>query len=349
MLRPADVPRVAMLHGGIVDFHCYVFSVTLQKTQHLKGAMRHIRTMQMIADVARAGSIRRAAEDMNITSSALNRQIQRFEEELGAPIFERLPRGVRLNTAGELLMQHISAQISDLDRVRSQIADLSGVRRGHVKIACSQALVPTFLPAQIARYRAQHPGVRFTVRVRDRAQAERELANFEADLALVFEPVYLVDFQVLEAVPQPVCAVMAHDHPLADRPDLRLRDCLAVPHVLPTAEFGVRHLLEMATRGRSRELDPVMEADSFEFMRQYVLHEGVVGFQIPIGLGPGLDPRLVVRPLEARDCASGLLFVGQMRARSLPVATAKFALQVARNLEKSDAFPMPRHARDTEV
>ncbi|MBF9033130.1 LysR family transcriptional regulator [Rhodobacterales bacterium HKCCE2091] len=300
--------------------------------------MRHMRTLLMIRDVANAGSIRRAAEDMNITGSALNRQIQKFEEEFGGPIFERLPRGVRLNTAGELLMHHIQAQLSDLERVRGQVADLSGERRGHVTIACSQALNPTFLPREISRYRAEHPGVRFTVRLRDRAQAERELSSFTTDLAMVFEPVYLVDFEVIKAVEQPVCAVLARDHPLAAAAVLRLRDCLSAPHVVPSRDYGVRHLLDMATRGRSLGLDPVMEADSFELMRQYVLYEQVVGFQIPIGLGPGLDPRMVVRRIDPRDVEPGLLLVGQMRGRTLPVATAKFAQQVSSALEElSDA------------
>jgi DNA-binding transcriptional LysR family regulator len=216
--------------------------------------VRHLQTLRLIQDVARIGSIRKASEDLNITSSALNRRIQRFEEEFGTQVFERLPRGVRLNPAGELLMQHIRSQITDLDRIRSQVADLSGQRRGHVSIACSQALNPIFLPEQIARYRAAHPGVSFSVRVRDRAAAERELGSFSSDLALVFEPVYLVDLEVIKAIAQPVCAVMARDHPLASKPDLRLHDCLDVRHVVPSEDYGVRHLLDLATRGRSRRL-----------------------------------------------------------------------------------------------
>jgi DNA-binding transcriptional LysR family regulator len=296
--------------------------------------MRYLQTLTVIRDVARAGSIRKAAEDLNITASALNRRIQRFEEEFGTQIFERLPRGVRLNPAGELLMQHILLQLSDLDRIRGQVADLSGERRGHVAIACSQALNPIFLPEQIAAYRAEHPGVTFSVRVRDRAAAERELSTFASDLALVFEPVYLADFEVIKAISQPVAAVMAADHPLAKKSELRLRDCLAVPHVVPAREYGVRHLLELATRGKSRRLNPVLEADSFEMMRQYVLHERAVSFQIPIGLLPLRDSRIVVREIPARDLPTGLLLLGQTRGRTLPVATARFALQLASALER---------------
>ncbi len=295
--------------------------------------MRHLQTLRLIEDVARVGSIRKAAEDLNITSSALNRRIQRFEEEFGSQIFERLPRGVRLNPAGELLMQHIRVQTSDLDRIRGQVADLTGERRGHVSIACSQAVNPIFLPDQIARYRAEHPGVTFSVRIRDRAAAERELGTFSSDLALVFEPVYLVDFEVIKAISQPVCVVMAADHPLASKAELRLHDCLDIPHVVPSEDYGVRHLLDHAMRGRSRRLDPVVEADSFELMRQYVLYERAVSFQIPIGLRPSLDARLVVRELPERDVKPGLLLLGQMRGRTLPVASARFGQQVAAALE----------------
>lgn len=138
---------------------------------------------------------------------------------------------------------------------------------------------------------------------------------------------------MIEAVDQPVCAVMSRENPLARDGVMRLRDCLARPHIVPTREYGVGHLLGVATRGRSLGLDPVIEADSFELMRQYVLHERVVGFHIPIGLDPGLDPRLVVRPIDSRDVAPGLLFVGQMRGRTLPVAIAKFAPQISASLE----------------
>src|SRR6056297_1108020 len=181
----------------------------------MERTINHLRTFDLIEAVVRAGSIRRAAEDMNLTASALNRRIQRFEQEFGWPIFERLPRGMRLNPAGELVMQHIKLQKSELSRVQSQVADLSGERRGHVSIACSQALLPYFLPEQIAHYRAEHPGVTFSINVRDREQAEQDLAAFACDLALVFEPVHLVDFDVLHSVPQKVCAVLAPDHPLA--------------------------------------------------------------------------------------------------------------------------------------
>ncbi|MEO0679418.1 MAG: LysR family transcriptional regulator [Pseudomonadota bacterium] len=291
--------------------------------------MRYLRTFELIEAVVRAGSIRRAAEDTNLTASALNRRIQAFEQEFGWPIFERLPRGMRLNPAGELLMQHIRSHRTDLTRVQSQVADLAGERRGHVSIACSQALLPYFLPEQIALYRSAHPGVTFSVNVRDRVQAERDLASFSSDLALVFEPVHLVEFEVLHALEQPVHAVFRRDGALARRSDLRLRDCLNHALALPAQAYGVRRLLELAATRRGRALTPAVESESFELIRHYVLHEDAVGFQIPIGLKLRPDDALDHRAVSSRDVAGGQLLLGQMKGRALPVASAKFAQQLA--------------------
>jgi len=164
--------------------------------------MRHLLPLTYIDAVVRAGSICKAAETLAITSTALNRRILAMEEELGVPIFERLPRGVRLTAAGEILINHVRIQLSDMERVKSQIADHSGERRGHVAIACSQALLPYFLPDQISTYRKDHPAVTFSVLLRDRAAAEQALMDLSADLALVFEPVRLTEFQHLLTIRQ---------------------------------------------------------------------------------------------------------------------------------------------------
>ncbi|WP_323766331.1 LysR family transcriptional regulator [Marinovum sp.] len=300
--------------------------------------MRHLLIYDMIEAVHRSGSIRKAAEDTNITASALNRRIQAFEQEFGSEIFERLPRGMRLNPAGELLLHHIRSQRQDLARVNSQVADLSGKRRGHVKIACSQALLPYFLPRQISDYRTGFPGVTFAVNVRDRIQAERDLVNFESDLALVFEPAHMVDFEVLHAVTQPIMAIMSRDHPLAQRSELRLRDCLDYDLVLPGPHYGVRALLDRAAQRLGRRLEPVIETESFEMVRHAAAFGQSIGFQLPVGLSAVARPELAYVRISARDIAGGELLLGHLRGRTLPVAALKFAQQLAKAL---DAVTVP--------
>lgn len=297
--------------------------------------MRAFVNLQYIDAIARAGSIRRAAETLSITPSALNRRLIAIEDELEVQIFERLPRGVRLNAAGEILIQHIRSQLSDFERVKSQIADLSGVRRGEVAIACSQALLPFFLPEQIDRYRTEHPTVQFCVLPRDRSAAEAALSDFTADLALVFEPIAMSDFQPIITVRQEIRAVMDRHHPLGNTKTLRLRDCLQYPMALPTKSYGVRWLFDQATAKVNQPVSPALESDSFEFLRMAVRKSDLITLQIDVGLaGDSVEGTTISRPIASSDIANGLLHLGHLRGRVLSVAAAKFATQLAQVLSE---------------
>lgn len=306
--------------------------------------MRHLLPLRYVDAVVRAGSIRKAAEALSITSTALNRRILAMEQELGVDIFERLPRGVRLSTAGEILIQHVRSQLSDMERVRSQIADLSGVRRGHISIACSQAVMPVFLPEQIALYRREHPAVTFSVYRRDREAAELALVDHTADLALVFEPVRLSEFETLIAVQQPIHALMSRGHPLAKGAgSVRLRECLRYPVAMPTHLYGVRNVLDTAVLRSSIKLQPTVESDSFEFLRQFARLDDTIGFQIPIGISPGsASNNDVSRPIDHRDVTPGVLYLGQLRGRSLPIAVSRFAAQISSALVRIFEEAQPR-------
>ena len=293
--------------------------------------MKHLKTLQYIADVARSGSIRRTAELLHITPSALTRKIQDFEHELGTSIFERLPQGMRLNAAGELLVRHIRTQTSDFERLRSQIADLSGVRRGHVAVACSQAFADHVMPEEIARYRTRFPQVSFQVQVRDHALGVTALTDYEADIALLLHPPPAPDMQVLIASEQPLCALMSASHPLATSGSVRLRDCFRYPVALPDKSLAIRHLLDAALARNLLRVDMQIESGSLEFLRNYALRENVISFQISSGI-PLSNKEIHARPIDERDLAPIQIILGQLRGRSLSIAAAKFADQLANSL-----------------
>lgn len=303
--------------------------------------MRHLKVWRYIDEVARTGSIRQAAERLNVTASALNRRLQDVEAELGTPLFDRLPRGVRLNAAGELLIRHIRDQIADTSRVRSQIEDLSGFRRGKIALACSHALAYRLLPEEIAAYRGDFPQVRFDVRILGHGQALDALADFDVDLAVVFRPSPSPDFSVIAAVDQPLVAIMRRDHPLAAQETLRLRDCLAHPLALPDRNYGGRQMLEEAAVRRSLPLEPAIEANSFEFLRNVVMRDTTITVQIAVGAPPpeGDADGLVSRPIDTRDVPPGRLAIGQLRGRPLTVAAAKFAQRLVQRLEGASPGP----------
>src|SRR5205085_7104609 len=118
-----------------------------------------------------------------------------------------------------------------------------GMRRGTVRIACSQALALDFLPREIATYRAKFPLVAFDVKVFDHERAMATLAAYEVDLVLVFRPPFLPNFQPLMSLRQRLVALMPVNHPLAERKKIRLSDCVGYPVALAERSLGGRQLL----------------------------------------------------------------------------------------------------------
>jgi DNA-binding transcriptional LysR family regulator len=294
--------------------------------------MRHLRLLTHVVEVARTGSIRRAAELLNLTPSAMNRRIQDLEAEIGTPLFERRPRGVKLTTAGEMFVRYARSQIADAERMRSQVEDLRGLRRGPIQIACSQALALDFLPREIAAYRAKFPLVQFDVKVFDHEQAMAALGDYEVDLVLVFRPPFLPNFQPLMSLRQRLVALMAADHPLSARKKIRLSECVGYPVALPERSLGGRQLLAEVLARSNLRFDIVAESNSFEFLRGMVLRDRAISFQIEIGAVESDD--LVVRQIDARDVPRADLVLGHLRGRNLPVPAAKFAEQLARAMEE---------------
>ena len=286
--------------------------------------MNHLRFLRYVDEVARAGSIRQAAERLHVAPSAVNRRILDLEDELGTPIFERLPRGMRLTAAGELFVRYIRGRTAELDEVRSQIEELRGLRRGRVSLVASQSLAPVFLPGVVASFREAHPLAVHQVRIGDHLQALDALRAFEADLALVFNLAPEADIEVLAEFEQRLVAVMHRDHPLAARPSVRVRDCADYPLVLPNRDIGGRQLLERFLVRSSVKLRPVVESNSFEFLRGCLYHGQAVSFQIAIGTVED-GGELVARPLEDRNFPHGRLVLAGLRGRQLPVIAHAFA------------------------
>ena len=288
--------------------------------------MNHLRFLRYVDEVARVGSIRQAAERLHVAPSAVNRRIQDLEDELGTPLFERLPRGMRLTAAGEVFVRYIRSRAAELEQVRSEIEELQGVRRGLVKVAVSQALAPLFLPKAIAAFRARHPLALFRTRIGDWVHAFEALRAFEIDLALVFNPPPQRDIERIAEFEQKLMVTMHRGHPLAKRAALRLRDLVDYPLVLPDHGTGGRQLLDGFLARSSVKLRPSVESNSFEFLRGCLYHDDAISFQIAIGAVDD-GSKIVAREIEDRGFPRGLLVLARLRERQLPVIAHAFAEQ----------------------
>ena len=150
--------------------------------------MRYSRILQYVNQVARTGSIRKAAEQLNATSTAVNKRIKDLEDELEVELFDRTPRGVSLTAAGEMFIHFVREQLSEEDRMRSRLDEMRGLRRGLVRIATSQALAGNFMPDLLAGFKKRSPNVAFHVLAATHSQAISVLQEHEVELVLIYRP-----------------------------------------------------------------------------------------------------------------------------------------------------------------
>lgn len=287
--------------------------------------LQYLRVFSHIEAVARAGSIRKAAEALFITPSALDRRVQDLETELDVELFERHARGVRLTAAGEVFLHHVRAQRADFERIQAEIQNLKGLRRGSVTIAASQALAYSVLPDLINSFRATNPGISFKVRICDRQAVVAALRAFEADLGLVYNVQPASDLTALMQVEQRLCAVMAAKHPLAAQASVKMRDCLKYPLALPDAGLGGRAILDGFFARSSLQPNVVLESNSFEMLRNYVRGNDAVSFQVQVGTPLArVQDGVTARAIEERAFPRQPLTVAQLKGRHLPQPAVRF-------------------------
>lgn len=250
--------------------------------------------------VRRARSIREAARQLNVASSAVNRQIIKLEEEIGAPLFDRRPSGLVLTPVGEAFARHVITVYQDLERTDSEIRDLQGARAGHITIVAVESVAASILPEVIARVRERAPRITFTVSVMGSFNIPDVIANGDADLGIAFALRKSADLHQVHLTQFKLGAVVKPDHPLARQKTVTLPNCLGYPLILATPDLSITNLLELVLSQGPTHLSPVITSGSIGLMQELVLRGQGVAFQTMIGLEQKLlDGLLVHIPINA--------------------------------------------------
>ncbi len=192
----------------------------------------HAAALRYLREVARCGSVRRAAQTLNVASSAVNRQILKLETELGVRLFDRLPSGMRLTPAGEILLRHVHQTLQGYERSLADIDGLRGIRSGHVRISTLDSLLFDVLPEVLERCATSYPAISFAVTSAAPSEIVRQVQSAEADLGLTFAAPFGPALQSIADAAAPVGAIMAAAHPLADRKLLSFDDLLPYPALI---------------------------------------------------------------------------------------------------------------------
>jgi DNA-binding transcriptional LysR family regulator len=272
-------------------------------------------------EVAKRGSIRRASEHLNIAPSAVDRQILRMEQQLGVPLFDRMPQGLRLTAAGELLVGAIRRWRRDLRNVEAQIDELRGMRRGEVSLAFvegSSELVTKNLHA----FGQMYPGIVYRMQVAVSQSVVEKVLSGEADIGLAFNPPDRHELRVERTLIYQLGAVMPPDHPLASREELTLAECADHPLVGPdetNALYGILDRAWSASIGGAPRF--AVSASSVGLIKSLVLKGLGVGLLTPVDVAHEVDQGLLkFVPLTRSKLPLSVLSI--ISASGRPLSTA---------------------------
>jgi DNA-binding transcriptional LysR family regulator len=233
--------------------------------------MLHAAALYYFREVARVGSIRKAASSMNVAASALNRQIINLEIKLGTPLFARLPGGMRLTVAGELLLRHAIDTLHDFDRVRVAIDDLKAARSGHIAIAALDSLLVDFLPRAIERFRVDFPAVTYSVMTAQPPEIPSMVAAGDIDMGFTFVGQIPRSVRYMTEISAPIGVVMRADHPLANKLAVDFDELSRYPILTQTGPLPKGADADAAFATFKSEIKPKLQSNSIQMLKLAVM------------------------------------------------------------------------------
>jgi DNA-binding transcriptional LysR family regulator len=287
--------------------------------------MVHSTALRYFAEVARTGSLAAASENLHVAVSAVSRQISRLESQIGASLFDRVPRGMVLTKPGEVLAEHARRTLLEANAVLAEISTAHGRVRSVVRIGCDEPFTISFLPTVMAAFHRKHPCARFVVRSSVPEVVEQWVEAGEVDVGLSFSASSAAAVSALCSVRVPAEALCRDGHPLACKPCLGIEDLLAYPLAVPERDATLRRLFDSRCAAEGRHFEPLLITDSAALVHEFVsLTDGIA-----VGSGVllhGLHSRegLVGRRINEPLLNERRLRVITMEGRRLPATVSQF-------------------------
>lgn len=210
-----------------------------------------LRQLQHFLALADSGSFRRAGEQVSLTQQAVSKSIAQLEKRIGARLFERAGRTVRLTAVGDLLLPHARAITAELRHFDSEHDAVRGMRSGHLAVGSTPTLLGDVVPDVLARLHRAYPRVVLSVSTGNWDSLADRLLRGDLDVVLSTEPVGPVQDPVIV---ERLCAeynvvIASPDHPFVRSPptprQLQRASWVAVER-LPRAESDLRSYFDAA-------------------------------------------------------------------------------------------------------
>jgi LysR family cyn operon transcriptional activator len=223
--------------------------------------LRQLRYFLAVADMVH---FRRAAESLHISQPTLSQQIQQLEKELGAPLFDRVGKRVRLTVAGDTFRHHAQRVLQELVEAQVALVELDGLKRGKLYVGAVQTLNTYLIPPIIARFTTLHPGVFLSVQELTAGQIEQELLRGRLNLGISFIAPARADIGSEPLFEEELVLIVSTRHRLARRKMLKMNELATERLVLLPDSYYPRQLLDEKAREAGIRLTVAVELNSIE-------------------------------------------------------------------------------------
>jgi DNA-binding transcriptional LysR family regulator len=234
--------------------------------------------------VTDAGSIREASRRLNISASAVSRQIVQLEEAVGVPLFERLGGKLRISAAGTALLRHCNAVLRNLEVTVAEIDALQELRTGIVRVGTVESASISMLPTLLEKFAAAYPLIHVSIIMGSAKTIADNVAEGRVDIGFVFNPLHTDRFKTHLRKQYSLGAVVSKDNALAKLPNVSMAECLKFPLVLPAPGLSIRATLDRVIGRHANELRAFIETNSLNFMNRLLQRGKFVGIQTQVGI-----------------------------------------------------------------
>lgn len=244
------------------------------------------RALRYLSAVAQTGSIQGAAREVAISASAIDRQLLQLEQDLGVPLFEREPRGMRMTAAGELVLALAQRWRHDLSRTLSELKQLQGVHQGQVRLVAMDSHANGLLPGFVAQVGREHPGIVLEVQIATPDEAVALLQQGNADVAVAFNVKPQRDLHLAWTAELPLGAIVAAGHALASRASVSLHEVAEYPMAVQSRSLAIRRYLERKHAWLLKEARPPLVTNSLQLVKSLVCEGSHVALSSELDAAP---------------------------------------------------------------
>jgi LysR family hydrogen peroxide-inducible transcriptional activator len=180
--------------------------------------------LRYVCAVAETGSFSRAAERCQIAQPSLSQQVLKLEEDLGAKLFDRLGRSVRLTEAGRAFVSHARSILEQMETARSSVADKKADVRGSVAVGVIPTIAPYLMPRYTAAFAKRYPDAKLRILEKTTPVLIEGLRDLSIDMAILALPLRHKDLECFPICTEPLFAVLPREHPRARTKSLFLKE-----------------------------------------------------------------------------------------------------------------------------